>query len=136
MKRRNFIGGLVALPFVGKLLAKEAEAIPIPPVDVKYDCGCFSTMDCPSGTVCREISPGVSRCEPLGKCDCECNEETGRCVPADGYIEFSVPMSKMGWEMQVTAEGWHYKKIKFVNKNKHSKTGKMLRKIKNSHKVR
>lgn len=133
MKRRNFIGGLLALPFVGKLLAKESGLF-APPVEEVVDClECYSNMDCPPGTVCRTVN-GVSRCEPLEKCDCECDPEPGRCVPAaDGYIEFCVPMTRMNWEMQVTSDGWHYKRIKFVNKDKYNKTGKMIRKIKRSH---
>lgn len=73
MKRRNFIEGLLALPFAGKLLAKESESF-APPIEEVIDC-----LECYSNA-------------------------------ADGYIRFSVPITRMNWEMKVHDYGAHTKK--------------------------
>lgn len=130
MQRRKFLGGLLALPFVGKLIAEAPAALPeepkVLPEEPKVlpieDCGCYSDMDCPPG------------------CRCAGDGERGRCVPCkdpdykldfkdQSFIEFSIPMTRAMWEDCVYCDGRHTRTIRI---NPKGEAGKMMRRIKNS----
>lgn len=101
MKRRNFIAGLIATPFVAKALAEES-AVPVNVMPAELPC--FSNGDC--------------------QAECYCDPEGGKCMPAlrdveweamksikeDGFVGFDIPMTRMNWEMKIDPGpgGWEW----------------------------
>jgi hypothetical protein len=86
MKRSTFIASLFAAPLLIK------ELIAAKPIDPRFVMGDYQPFK-------------VHRREGLGLYE---------PVSNDSWIEFSVPMTRMNWEMQVTSDGnGFYKKFNF-----------------------